>query len=355
MNDPDITRHAISSEEVRNRISCIFPDSVIVDNQLRFISVSQNILNVWGYSLSDIFKKPICILSHEGDLSTTFQEKLKAGYFEETRINIKTKNGRVISYGISGFYLGLIADMNDMIILKFRNLDEINLIHKMLEAKTLELDTFVYLSSHALRGPLATIKGLVNLARHTTDAEEMSFLMQQIDTFSDRLDDKLHKLIFFAESDKGHEHSQDPITLHDICQNLANTVNEGTVDHLVCFHCEVQDKTSSLENGELTLALLRNLVQFFAGQPKQKENSLKFDAIKNQHATEIIFRGTGFVIPSSLPVNLTTINAGYSEILNHPELINCYAAKKIVLKLHGEIQFILNPMDEFVILITIPS
>lgn len=355
MKDPDITRHVISSEAVRDQISSLFPDSVIVDNKFQFISVSQNILNVLGYTLGEIYKKSICLLSHEVDLSATIERKLRAGYFEECRINVRTKNGRVISYGISGFYLGLIADINDMIILKFKNLDEINLVHKMLEAKTLELDTFVYLSSHALRGPLATIKGLVNLARHTSSKEEMSFLIQQIDTFSDKLDDKLHKLIFFAESDKGHEHSEDPITLQEICHNLAAAMNEGTVDHPVFFCCEVLDKSISLDNGELTLALLRNLVQFFAGQPKSKENILKFDALKSDKATEIIFRGTGFVIPSSLPERLTTINAGYSEILSHPELINCYAAKKIVLKLRGGIQFVLNPMDEFVVLITLPN
>lgn len=355
MSDSDITRHVISDEEVRNRIASLFPDSVIVDHQFRFVSVSNNILNVLGYTLQDIYTKSICLLSHEGDLSMVLRDKLRAGYFEETRINIRTRHGRVVSYGISGFYLGLIADLNDLIILKFKNLDEINLVHKMLEAKTLELDTFVYLSSHALRGPLATIKGLVNLARHTSSKEEMNFLIEQIDTFSDRLDDKLHKLIFFAESDKGHEHSEDPITLHDVCANLATAVNEGTIDHPINFRCEIEDKSVSIANGELSLALLRNLVQFFGGQPKHKENLLRFKAMKDEEVTEICFRGIGFMIPACLPQNLTTMNAGYSEILSHPELINCYAAKKIVLKLHGEIRFVLEPMNEFIIIITLPN
>jgi PAS domain S-box-containing protein len=355
MHDLDITRQVISDEDIRLRIASLFPDSVIVDSQFRFISVSQNILNALGYSLNDLYKKSISILSHESDLSLLTEKKLRAGYFEETRINVRTRYGRVISYGVSGFYLGLIADMNGMIILKFKNLDEINLVHEMLEAKTLELDSFVYLSSHALRGPLATIKGLVNLARLSKDPEEMNFLIQQIDLFSEKLDEHLHKLIFFAESDKGHEHSVDPISVHDICQKLHATMTEGSVDHPVHVHCEVQDRSLMFENGELTLSLLRNLVQFFSGQPKSSENILKFDALKNDSATEIIFRGTGFTIPICLPENLTTMNAGYSEILSHPELINCYAAKKIVLKLRGGIQFILNPMNEFVIMIALPN
>jgi signal transduction histidine kinase len=355
MDDLDITRHVISSEHIRDRISFLFPDSVIIDSQFRFISVSQNILNVLGYSQNDLYKNSLDVLSHEGDLSILIEQKLLGGYFEETRINVRTRNGRVISYGVSGFYLGLIADKNNTIILKFKNLDEINLVHKMLEAKTLELDSFVYLSSHALRGPLATIKGLVNLARISKDPTELSFLIQQIDVFSEKLDDHLHKLIFFAESDKGHEHSMEPISVHDLCQKLTSAITEGSIDHPVYFRCGIQDKSIMLENGELTLALLLNLAQFFCGQSKCRENILKFDVQKNQTTTEITFRGIGFVIPSFLPENLTTINAGYSEILSQPELINCYAAKKIVLKLQGDIQFMLDTMNEFVIWITIPN
>ena len=51
---------------------------------------------------------------------------------------------------------------------------------------------------------------------------------------------------------------------------------------------------------------------------------------------------------------LSTTNFGYSEILLHQELVNCYAAKKIIFKLRGDIHFVINAIHEVVILITIP-
>lgn len=354
MGNNDITQTIISNEVIRERIGSIFPDSVILDSHFNFISVSQNILEATGYTRSDLKGKSVSMFSHGDDIQKLLEEKLRPGYFVEEQFEIRKKNEGTIRYSVSGFYLGLIADINGMIVLKFKNLDEINLMYDRLDAKTTEIDSFVYLSAHALRGPLATIKGLANLARSTKKQEELDYIVQKIDVFADQLDDKLHRLIYFAESDKGYEAPEQDLSLQSICEALMANIREASIDHPAHFACSTLDQSLVLENGKVILALLRNIVLFFCQQSKHPDNLLIFDLHSNASATEIIIRAKGFQLNAELTEKLSNINFGYSEILHYPELINCYAAKKIIFKLRGNIQFILTPSQEVVVLMTVP-
>ncbi len=349
----DITQTLISEVDLRQRIGSIFPDSVILDNRFNFISISQNILEAIGYTRAELHGMPVSCLSPASNMEELLEHKLRPGYFAEEPIEIRSKMGDAIMYSISGFYLGLIAEVNGMIVLKFKNLDEINLMHDRLEAKTIEVDRFVYLSAHALRGPLATLKGLINLARISKDPEEMDFLVQQMDSFAEKLDDKLHRLIYFAESDKGDESLVQELTLQSVCEALSANIQEGSVDHPVHFQCLSGDLSQVFGNGETVLSLLRNLALFFCQQPKETDNQLLLDTHSNLGATEIIIRAKGFLMSDSLKERLSNTNFGYSEILQYPELINCYAAKKIIFKLKGDMQFMLTPSGEVVVLITV--
>lgn len=350
----DITRTVISSENIRQRIASLFPDSVILDAQLRFISISQNISEATGYSSAELKGKPLSYIGNGTDLQEQIEHKLRSGYFEEEPFEIASKTLGSILYGISGFYLGMITDINGMIILKFKNLDEINVMYDRLDAKTTEIDRFVYLSAHALRGPLATIKGLINLTRLTQNPEETKYLIDQIDLFSEKLDDKLHRLIYFGESDKGHESSTNGATLQTICQALKSTVDEVSVGRTVRFLSLIADPLAQVNDAELFESMLRNLVLFFCHQASDGVNTILLDIHTGPSNIEIILQAKGFALNDTSLDRIKNINFGYSEILNYPEMINCYAAKKIVFKLRGTLHFVHHNTPDVVALITVP-
>ena len=354
LND-DVTRSIISLVDIRSRIGSIFSDSVILDNQLNFVSISQNILDATGYDRNELSGHSISRFANTYDLRNLLQEKLRAGFFEEAHLEIVSKESVKIMYSISGFYSGLITDINGLIILKFKNLDEITLTYEKHNAKIAELDNFVYLSAHALRGPLATIKGLINLSKSSMDIDEIRFFIQQMECFAEKLDDKLHRLIFFAESDKGYESPDQDINFQSICQVLADEVKAVSIKKTINFDCAPIDSTFRFENGEVTLSLLRNLISFFCQQPMRHDNMLMLEARNHQHTIEINLRARGFALNDSITSKLKATNFGYSEILHYPELINCYAAKKAVFRLKGDLQFILSTTGDVTVSITIPS
>ncbi len=354
-SNQDITYSLISSLDINQRIGSIFPDSVILDTQFNIVSISQNILEATHYTNNELKGKSISIFSTTTNFAAILEDRLSHGYFEEQSFEVRCKDGGIIQFVISGFYMGLIADVNGLIILKFKNLDEVNLFNKVLAAKTNELDDFIYASAHSLRGPLATLKGLLNLAKTTKTQEEMDFLLQQISVFADRLDDKLHGLIYVAESDKTPLPDSESRSITTVVEKLSASIREASFDFPINFQCPIADTQQVFEKGELTFSMLNNLVLFFCHQQKTKENLLILDAQSSSSTTEIMIRTKGFLLCDKIIERIKNVNFGFAEILNFPELINYYAAKKIMTKLNGIVQFMHIASDEVVVLMTIPK
>lgn len=350
----DITQCVISTHDINDRIGSIFTNSAILDTQFNIISVSLNIMEAMGYTRTDLQRKPVSLFNTAIDFKELLEHRLLPGYFEEQPFEMRCKNGETATYSISGFYMGLIADVNGLIVLKFRDVEEIDSINEELQAKTKDLDDFIYSSSHALRGPLATLKGLINLISLTKDQSEIEFLAKQMNVFAERLDEKLHQLIYVAESDKNPTPVLHQLSIQSIFESLSLSIGESSVDFPVRFSCPVVDREQLIENGELVLSMLNNITLFFCQQPKTERNRLVFDALQNSCACEMMIRARGFAFSDSLVERIKNVNFGYSEILSFPELINYYAAKKILLRLKGTIQFMLIASDEVVVLMTVP-
>ncbi len=353
MEDDDITRMVISPINIRKKFSVLFPDSVMIDNKFNIVSVSENILVALGRTI-EVIGKSIGELGSGDQFQKFLRENLYRGHIEPTNFLLESASGRLIEFEVSGFYLGLISDISDLIMLRMRNTDEVCQAKAKLQLKEIELDNFVYMSSHALRGPLATIKGLVNLAKISDDGDERVFLINQISQFTDKLDEKLHHLIFYAEADKGYELSDAPLLLDDMSERLRQEVNEGIFDFPVRLDCHVKQRME-IPQGQMVFSLLHHLIQFFANHSKTDCNLLTVDALQNPETTEIFLRAKGFLIPGELAARIETVNDGYSEILKHPEWLTLYAAKKIVTRLKGKMQLFANPSHEYVVVIALPN
>ena len=351
----DISSHLFSTDTIKNRIGNIFPDCVVLDCQFKITAISQNILDATGYARPDLLGHSLNIFSNSIDLVSELTKLLKVGFFSDASFEIRRNDGEHIDYVVSGFYLGLVCDLNGLIILRLNNQLEVRAGRDQHDLKTAELDKFIYNAAHSLRGPLATIKGLINVAKTYRHTNDVLFLINQLDDYSEKLDDKLHKLIYFAESDKKQEPSTGKVQLSELVVSLTNNIAESREDQRVNFKCIADDQTMPFSQGQIVLGILRNLLHFFRQHIHTPQNSIVLDVHAGEHCTELIVHANGFLVNQLLKAKLATINNSYSEILNHPELVNYYAVKKIVNRLRGEIQFIISQEDEVTVLILIPD
>src|SRR5690349_7326671 len=164
MNRVDLLYTEASEDELRNHLVKTFPDSLVLKDGETIARVAPRVASLLGYTAFDLVNLPVDVLSVGHPISQVLRTELSNGHFDDLTIPLKANDGRKIDCRISGFNLGLTSNFSGLAILKVK-LDEISLLRAQLQESREELDEFVYRTSHDLRGPLATMRGLINLMK----------------------------------------------------------------------------------------------------------------------------------------------------------------------------------------------
>src|SRR5690242_6393963 len=123
-NGNDITTGLISEEAIRQKFSSLLVYSIITDNFFNITVISNNILDLLEFSQDELRGKSIDYLTSRTGIVGDLKRDLSNGYFEERPVTLITKSQRKLVFGISGFYLGLISEINGRIIFTIRSLDK---------------------------------------------------------------------------------------------------------------------------------------------------------------------------------------------------------------------------------------
>jgi nitrogen-specific signal transduction histidine kinase len=192
----------IAESDIVRKLAIIFEDSIILNGRFQIVMASDSILRTLGYTLEELAGHSINHLGRtDEDLQPVLQDALVAGFFEEMIISLLTSKKKPIMFGLSGFYLGLISDLNGYIVLKLKNLDILRQLNQQLEENRGAMDQFIYRTAHDLRGPVATIRGLIHLLKNRPDDSELTLLTDMLETSATQLDDRLFKLMHPAGED----------------------------------------------------------------------------------------------------------------------------------------------------------
>lgn len=180
---------------MEERLVSVFNDAIVLTNAFRIRAVSQSLLTVLRYSREDLMDQEISILLRDPDALQRVRSELSTGAFRDLETRITCCNGRGVLIRASGFHLHLITNIDGYIILKIQNLDDLEIAHGKLREKTHELENLIYRASHDLRGPIATILGLINLARMRKDDSEVNVFLDLISVHAQKLDIHLKDLV----------------------------------------------------------------------------------------------------------------------------------------------------------------
>lgn len=212
--------------------------------------------------------------------------------------------------------------------------------------KYAEMDEFIYATSHDLRGPLATIKGLLNLLKdHKQVDAEHRFIVTQMNYFAQQLDDRLHKLIHFSQADKGHDSSTRKMTLAVIFERLRDDEVTYRMFPKVKLTSRINESSAALENAGLILAMLQNIKAFLL-RLSNWNSELLIQATCLKDSVEFKMDASEILITDACRRKIDKANIDYTEILSDPEFTDLYSAKKIGLKLGA--QLTLRAVDQSV-------
>ncbi|HSZ72334.1 MAG TPA: PAS domain-containing protein [Cytophagaceae bacterium] len=274
----------IHYKDIERNLVHIFLDSIITDTQYRITDVSSSISELLSYEKNELINKHVSVIFSEYNLD--FPSLLNRGYFVHTEFALKDKSGKRVDVFLSGYFLGLISDINGkiVIIVKARNnaLEE----KKKLDKRIRELNELIYRSAHDIRGPLATIKGLVMAAKceENNPADIMKYL-DLIENVSERLDLVLE---YLRESIKRKEYEFCYINIEEFIAELSDRINKlSKIYDLDIHYSPVQEVKGFLfySNPFLSSILVENLILII--------NSLKEE--QKQKYTIELFLYDGYV------------------------------------------------------------
>jgi hypothetical protein len=354
MEQTDITYKLISESTIRKNLTAIFTDAIVVDDNFFISAISDSITRITGFEGTDLEGKPLDFLSAAGSIQATLKIKLINGFCEQGTIaSIKTNGFGLISCQITGFYLGLISDFSGYIILRVKQLDEINQLNKQLESSRNELDEFVYRASHDLRGPLATIRGLINLMKLNPGEEEMMNLVEMIDIHAIKMDDRLFGLHYLSESGRGDIQTED-LNSCALESSLRATLEENhPIDH-IHFHFSSAAVIYKGINDELTTSLLNNLLLYLLALPKSEINSMAVSIASGPNNIRLIIDSKGFLGSYQLMKAIRHKAPLYSNAVTYSQLTHYYAAQKIAQRMKASLQINFINDDEQNICVVIP-
>lgn len=143
-----------------------------------------------------------------------------------------------------------------------------------------ELNTFLYRTSHDLRGPVTTFMGLTQLARMENNNDNVLLYLEKIEGSGEKLLHVLKKLndvnIIFQQ-----ESPREDIALEAFCRELESEYNSYAKEEKVKMEFEVTDTKSIFQNKDLVKVVVTNLI----------ENGIQFHTYNNPFV-KISFRRT---------------------------------------------------------------
>lgn len=262
--DQKAFRHEIQDrEEIFRKLVQGTNEALIMTDRDNYIElVNEQFLHLFGYEEAEVLhKNAVEILMKEEDPSQVnrrHKDRL-AGISDVYEMEQKRKNGETIWTLVSaspfrdrnGQVVGTIAALTDITALKK--------VEKMLKERNEQMDLFLYKATHDLKGPLASIQGILSIALEQCEQPTVRQYIDMAVTSSERLDNALVDLIQVTRINKAKfkmEGVEVPKILEDVMNSIGHMPEREGVQVIPDIRMHTPFRT---DKASLT-SILQNLV-----------------------------------------------------------------------------------------------
>jgi signal transduction histidine kinase len=343
----------ISEEDSCTLLLSIFPDCIILTQQFEIVDVGAQLMRALNYKIKELRGNSIELLSYKPALLKILEKELASGCFDSVRTVIKGKKD-LLECSLSGFYLGLIGELNTKILLRIKPRNQVALLHDQLEQSRDELDEFVYRTAHDLRGPVATLRGLITLMKLEKPAGEMVKLVEMLDDQANKLNDRLYNLNYLSEFAfaRNAELKLDCASLES---KLRSTIEENVpIDH-IDFQFVAPKRFVKGVNAELVISMINNLLLYLLNLSTEASPKLIVRVSQTKNDLNVSLNSDGFLTDYPIQTALKQKTAVYTNIVVYSKLINFFAAQKAAQRIHAVIKVAFVQESRQQITISVPS
>jgi PAS domain S-box-containing protein len=204
--------------------------------------------------------------------------------------------------------------------------------------KTQELNTFMYRASHDLRGPLASLMGLSELAKRESGSPDAELYLSMISKTSAKLDEILKNLLHLTALKQTEPKIEDFVfnsIINDIISGIKENVSPKPPEIILNF-----EKQAEIKSDKTILKLiLHNLIDNAVKYSKKNSPNSKVEISLVEHADkkQIIISDNGIGIGKDSLQKVFNMFYRGTEASTGSGL-GLYTVKSFVEKLHGSVE-----------------
>lgn len=177
---------------------------------------------------------------------------------------------------------------------------EIELKNENLILANKELDRFVYSTSHDLRSPLTSLKGLVQIAKGEEDLEQIKYYFELMDQSISRQDQLIIDIIDYSRN-KRVEKTLETINLHQLIDNIIQQY--GYIENIKTIKIEKNLEIDEIYSDVLRLKiifnnLISNAIKYC--DPEKSEKKIEIKVFKENDFYKIVIKDNGIGIKKDI-------------------------------------------------------
>lgn len=202
-----------------------------------------------------------------------------------------------------------------------------------------EIDNFIYYAAHELRGPLATIRGLINLVKIRQSNDELERLIQLIDSHATKLDERLFRLTYMARPTGFVEGEPKKFCFPDMETRLRKIIEKNSFVDFLEFHFTAPEQAPDGLNETMLSSLLDNMLLHILSLPKTgTQSQISFKLTLDDKFLKITAGCLGFTADEPLRAAYAIPEFSYTDLVRYPQMTNFYCAMKLSEQLEAKIK-----------------
>ena len=270
-----------------------------VDNEEKIRFVNDKFCEITGYERHELIGQVASelLLDEEGiEYIRQVMSEREQGISGSYELQIITKSGEKIwvenngspFYDETGELVGSIGILRDIRVQK-RAQEE-------LKMKNRELDTFVYKASHDLKAPLASLKGLLQIAAGEIDDPVAMTYLDLVKKTSNKMEQVITGLLEITVIKQGKA-NYSLVFLGDVLDGIIEGLGHSPEFQEVEFRLEMDDSLNFLSDKNLLHSIFQNLifnaVKYHRADDQPKHVTVKAEQRKDKIYIDIIDDGPG--------------------------------------------------------------
>ena len=341
----ELKQSTVSKEYLTSIYKGIVDMLIIIDVNGVITDINTHVEKTLVYKRSELIGQSFETVLDRPKLSTLVEVRQnleKGGFSHNIELTFVTSHLRKIPVSCSASFLYNREKEVTGVLYIAKDISKIKETERQLRIKNREMDTFLYRSAHNLKGPIATILGLVGVInRDLLDVSSQKFL-DSIQNTANELNKTLNRFSEFSKSNSlevkiARVNWEDVI--HDVFENWKGDEDINTVK-LIQNITPSFAKETFFSSKEVIKCILENMIDNAVKyRNKQRESFLciTLAADKNHEGIYMIFEDNGVGIPPNKQEKIFYMFERASENSRGSGL-GLYLVKKCLEKLGGSIQ-----------------